>query len=79
MTNERKDSCWFLTPGKLQECGILNGPCAGDACSFRKTEREYFEARNRAIELNRRSGRCAKCKYKPVPCEPVQLEEEELL
>lgn len=74
MTGE--NSCYFFTPGKFNSCGILNGPCSDDTkknCKFRKSEAEYIEARNKAVELNRKRGNCAKCKYKPYPCEIVVI------
>lgn len=81
--NDEKESCYFYNPRKIDSCSVLNQACdltkSRQLCSFHKTELQYYQERNRAVELNRRSGRCAKCKYKPVPCEPVQLEEEELL
>lgn len=74
--NEEKETCYFLQP-QSNRCGILDTECTGTrsekVCSFRRTEREYFEQRNRAVELNRKRGNCAKCKYKPFPCEPIQI------
>lgn len=73
---EKKEICYFLIP-QTNRCGILDVECTGtrsrQICSFQKTEKEYFEQRNRAVEINRKRGNCAKCKYKPYPCEPVVI------
>lgn len=69
--------CYFLRPGKLHECGALNIECTGtrspELCKFRKTAKEFFESRNRAVMRNRLRGNCARCKYKDVPCEIIEI------
>lgn len=79
--DEEKETCYFLTPGKINKCSILNEQCTGtrsrQLCRFHKTEKEFFEARNRAVELNREKGRCTLCKYKSTPCEIINIEGEE--
>lgn len=75
--NEEKETCYFLTPGKLNKCSILNEQCTGtrsrQLCSFHKTEKEFFEARNRSVEINRARGKCAHCKYSNRPCEIITI------
>lgn len=76
--NDEKETCYFLTPGKLNKCSILNEQCTGcrsrQLCSFHKTEKEFFEARNRAVEINRARGKCARCKYsRHHPCAIVTI------
>lgn len=74
---EENETCYFLTPGKLNKCSILNEQCTGtrsrQVCHFHKTEKEFFADRNRSIEINRKSGRCARCKYKSKPCEIIEI------
>lgn len=78
---EEKETCYFLQP-QINYCGILDVECTGtrskQLCSFHKTEQEYFEARNRAVMLNRQRGNCGKCKFKPYPCEPVPIGGDEI-
>jgi hypothetical protein len=73
---EKTETCYFLIP-QSNRCGILDEECTGTRseriCSFRKSTKEYFEARNKAVELNKKRGNCAKCKYKPFPCEPIKF------
>ncbi|MBQ6170533.1 MAG: hypothetical protein IJK30_11330 [Ruminococcus sp.] len=75
--NDEKETCYFLAPGKLNKCSILNEQCTGtrsrQLCSFHKTEKEFFEARNRAVEINRAHGKCARCKYSNRPCEIITI------
>lgn len=74
---DNKEICYFLTPGKLRKCGALNEPCDEDTqkkCKFRMTTSEFFAARNKAVELNRKRGNCAKCKYKLKPCDIIIFE-----
>lgn len=74
--NEEKETCYFSSP-QTNRCSILDVECTGSRsqqlCSFHKTEREYFEERNKAVEKNRLNGNCAKCKYKSEPCELVVI------
>ena len=79
MIDNSKDTCYFLSRGKIRKCSALNEPCS-DAesmkkCKFYKTDRQFYEERNRAVEINRRKGKCAICKYKPYQCELVIMEE----
>lgn len=80
--NDDKESCYFYSPGKMNNCSILNQPCdpnkSRQLCKFHKTEYEYYLQRNKALELNRRKGNCAKCKYKQFPCELSQIEEDDV-
>lgn len=75
MDNER---CYFYTNGRISKCTILEGePCTPERekeCKFRKTEREYYEARNKAIDINKRKGNCINCKYKAFACLPTPLD-----
>lgn len=75
---EEIESCYFYRPGKQYKCGALNAECDGttpkDICSFRMSAKEFYEARNAAIEKNRLKGNCSKCKYKPAPCELLNYE-----
>lgn len=75
--NGELETCYFLTPGKLNKCSILNEKCTGtrsrQLCSFHKTEKEFFETRNRAVEINRARGKCARCKYSNHPCEIITI------
>ncbi len=67
MENER---CKFA--GVSRYCMILVGKkCMGEAknCKFYKTERQFSEAAERAILINREKGNCKKCKYNKIPCE----------
>lgn len=79
MMDDAKETCYFLSTGKLRKCSILNEPCSDaqsmQLCKFRKTAHQFFEERNRAVEINRRKGNCAKCKYKPYQCELIILGE----
>lgn len=75
-----KERCFFLTAGGYNFCSLTVEQCSdrpGHRCSFRKTEQEYIEAQRHAIELNRRKGNCARCKYKRQPCEITKKEAEE--
>ena len=74
---DENEICYFLCLGKLNKCGILNVECTGtrsaELCKFRKTTKQFFEDRNRAVMRNRVRGNCARCKYKPEPCEIIEL------
>ena len=74
-----KDRCFFLAAGSYGFCSLALEQCSDRPrrrCSFRKTEQEYVEAQRHAIELNRRKGNCARCKYKRQPCEIIDKEAE---
>lgn len=77
MKDEAKETCIFLTPGKINKCTVLTTPCSDEKtrqeCSFHKTERQFYEERNKAIALNRKKENCSKCKYKAQHCEPIKL------
>ena len=79
--DEEKETCYFLTPGKINKCSILNEQCTGtrsrQLCRFHKTEAEFFKERNRAVQINRARGKCARCEYKAHPCEIINIEGEE--
>lgn len=79
MIDNSKDTCYFLSRGKIRKCSALNEPCsdaeAMKKCKFYKTDRQFYAERNRAVEINRRKGKCAICKYKPYQCELVIMEE----
>ena len=79
MMDDAKETCYFLSTGKLRKCSVLNDPCIDaqsmQKCKFRKTVSQFFEERNRAVEINRRKGNCARCKYKPFQCELIIMEE----
>lgn len=72
--------CHFYSSANTNGCLLLGEKCTGTrskrVCKFRKTTREYIEANNRAIELNREKGNCMKCKYRSLKCEPVEIKEE---
>ena len=74
--NEAKETFYFLSP-KSGECSVTGETCTGtrsrQLCSFHKTEKEYFEDRNRAVMINRTTGRCGRCKYKSKPCELIEI------
>ena len=80
MKNEN-EVCYFLCPGNVARCGILDIECTGtrskEICKFRKTTKEFFESRNAAVMKNREKGNCAKCKYKTEPCEIIPIREGE--
>lgn len=48
---DENELCYFLCPGKMHKCGILNVECTGtrssELCKFRKTTKEFYEDRNR--------------------------------
>lgn len=75
------DRCFFLGAGTHSFCSLTLETCSDGKnrkrCSFRKTEQEYVEAQRHAIELNRRKGNCARCKYKRQPCEIIEKGEPE--
>ncbi|WP_303834672.1 hypothetical protein [Ruminococcus flavefaciens] len=79
--NDDKESCYFFNPGKINSCSILNHPCditkSRQLCSFHKTELQYYQDRNRAVELNRQKGNCSKCKYMDFQCDIIPINEEE--
>lgn len=61
--------CYFLRAHKI--CGALSGTACDGVnldCKFYKTEKMFLDARNRAIELCRKRGKCIDCKYRPAPC-----------
>ena len=72
-----KDVCYFYSPTSEMSCSVLNTCCTGTRskrlCHFYKTEREFIESRNKAVELNRKKGRCAICKYKSQKCDLIKL------
>ena len=78
---DENEICYFLSPGNLRSCGILNEECTGtrspEICKFRKTTKQFFEDRNAAVMKNREKGNCAKCKYKTEPCEIIPIREGE--
>lgn len=66
----KKERCKFA--GVSRYCMILVGTkCRGDAtkCRFYKTERQFTEAADRAVLINREKGDCEKCRYNKIPCE----------
>lgn len=77
-----KDLCYFYSPKAEMNCSVLNTCCTGTRsrklCHFYKTEREFYEDRNKSIELNRKKGRCDKCKYKSQKCELIKIGGDEL-
>ena len=79
--NDEKESCYFYNPRRADSCSVLNQACdltkSRQLCHFHKTELQYYQERNRAVELNRQKGNCAKCKYKDVACEIIPTNEEE--
>lgn len=67
------ETCFFLSSGLKNRCALLSGTeCTGTRtkklCAFFKTEEEYIEEYNRAVDLNRAKGNCARCKYKRQQC-----------
>ena len=62
------DRCRFST--SLKSCSILFCLCDGhnSNCKFYKSDRQFIEEQDRAIDLCRGKGICEKCKYKNVPC-----------
>ena len=72
-----KDVCYFYSPTSEISCSVLNTCCTGTRskrlCHFYKTEREFIEGRNNAIKLNRKKGRCDKCRYKSQKCELIKI------
>ena len=79
---DEEESCYFYQPGKLNECSIKHESCTGTRssklCKFRKTYKEFFESRNKAVLANRAKGRCGRCKYKSSPCEIIEIGEEKV-
>jgi hypothetical protein len=79
--NDEKESCYFYNPRKIDSCSVLNQACdltkSRQLCSFHKTELQYYQERNRAVELNRKNGNCRKCKYKDFPCDIIPINEED--
>ncbi len=70
---EKTETCYFLQP-QSNRCAVFDEECSESrSCSFRRTEREFYEQRNRAVEINRARGNCAKCKYKLHPCETIKI------
>lgn len=64
--------CYFCRSNG--ECGaLIDTYCVGinTECSFYKTEKQYIEDRNRAIEINRAKGNCVGCKYCNKKCEVI--------
>jgi hypothetical protein len=62
-------TCVFYSELHSNGCAILNQKCnkasaSVSGCKFRKTEEEFFETRNHAVEINRRKGNCTNCKYR---------------
>ena len=80
MLIDEPEVCYFSVPGKDNICTILSTSCTGTRsrriCKFFKTEKEFYEQRNRAVKINRRKGNCANCKYKKPHCEIVEIESE---
>lgn len=57
---------------KSESClALSHTKCSGydEECKFYKTEQQYIDAANHAIELNRAKGNCDNCRYVKVPCE----------
>lgn len=66
------DTVCFFTDG-FGKCRCLsdtvcNGTSQRPECTFRKTEREYFESLDQAILKNREDGRCKSCAYRSMQC-----------
>ena len=75
------EKCFFHTAGKIYGCGAMrNTTCDGKntACGFYKTEQQYVESYNRAIEINRAKGRCMECKYREKPCQFMEMPKSDL-
>lgn len=72
--------CHFYSSANTNGCLLLGEKCTGTrskrVCKFRKTTREYIEAQNTAIELNRAKGNCINCKYRTAKCQIIELKEE---
>lgn len=66
--NPTTQSCTILTFKGLGK--VLFQSCTGidDNCKSFKTDKQFNEERDAAIELNRKKGNCAKCKYSSIPC-----------
>lgn len=77
---QAEETCVFLTPGKTDKCSVLTEPCptgrARQTCPFHKTERQFYEERNAAIQKNRQKGNCDRCKYKSQKCELLKIGDE---
>ena len=75
--NDDKELCYFSAGNN--KCSILSTPCTGtrskQLCSFRKTEREFKEDWDRAIQINKAKGNCVYCKYRSERC-GIDKEEE---
>lgn len=78
---EEKETCYFLTPGKINSCSMLNTDCTGTRsrtlCKFRKSEKEFVEARNKAVAINQRKGNCENCKYRKTKCKSSEEGEDD--
>ncbi len=50
---------------------LVGTKCRGDMtdCKFYKTEKQFAEAADRAVLINREKGNCEKCRYNKIPCE----------
>lgn len=66
--NPTTKACTILAFKGLEK--VLFQSCTGvdDNCKFYKTTKQYAEELDAAIELNRKKGNCAKCKYSSIPC-----------
>lgn len=60
--------CYFFSTGGL--CRIIAGTtCDGqERCGFYKTEKQFRDESDRAVDICRAKGLCAKCKYHESPC-----------
>ena len=58
------DSCQILTATN----------CDGNTreCSFFKTEQQYVNDFNHAVEVNRQKGNCVNCKYQKKACQLME-------
>ena len=56
-----QDDGWCMILGLGRPCGDKLA-----RCTFRRTEKQYNEERDRAIDLCRQKGQCDKCKYTPI-------------
>lgn len=62
------EKCRFMQDDGWCRILDLGRTCSGQSehCAFRKTEKEFNEARDSAIDICRKKGLCDKCRYMPV-------------
>ncbi len=62
-----RESCYF-SEGEDFCKALINVNCDPSTCKFYKTEEQFVQERDHAIDLCRINGNCQSCKYTAVKC-----------